>query len=95
MKVIRKIYRNIFASPTSIDLAKIELEKSRKAFLEAKTHTEFYACQVEFEITRIKRLEEYINAVVEIKETTTNSLPEKGASAKKMVHSVIKKRVKV
>ena len=65
MKVIRKIYRNIFAPQTSIDLAKIELEKARKAFLEAKTHTEYYAAQVEFEITRIKRLEEYVNVIVE------------------------------
>jgi hypothetical protein len=65
MKVIRKIYRNIFAQSTSIDLAKIELERSRKAFLEAKTHTEYYTAQVEFEITRIKRLEEYVNVIVE------------------------------
>jgi len=66
MKVLRKFYRNIFAQPTSIDLARIELEKSRKAFLEAKTHTEYYAAQVEFESIRIKRLEEYVNVIVEV-----------------------------
>jgi len=60
MKMIKKVYNTVFAPPSSIDLAKIELEKSRKAFLEAKTLAEFYASQVEFEIKRIKRLEEYV-----------------------------------
>ena len=95
MKMIKKVYNTVFAPPSSIDLAKIELEKSRKAFLEAKTHTEFYASQVEFEITRIKRLEEYVNAVVEIKETTTNSLPDPVAPVRKMVmtHTTLAKKV--
>ena len=74
MKIIRKFYRNIFAPATSIDLATIELEKAKKAFLEAKTHTEFYAAQVEFESIRIKRLEEYVNIVVEAGELATNPL---------------------
>ena len=74
MKVIRKFYRNIFAPPTSIDLARIELEKSRKAFLEAKTHTEYYSAQVEFESIRIQRLEEYVNVIVESGELATNPL---------------------
>jgi len=60
MKMIKKVYNTVFAPSSSIDLAKIELEKSKKAFLEAKTLAEFYASQVEFEITRIKRLEEYV-----------------------------------
>jgi len=74
MKIIRQFYRNIFAPATSIDLATIELEKAKKAFLEAKTHTEFYAAQVEFESIRIKRLEEYVNIVVEARELATNPL---------------------
>jgi len=61
MKMIKRIYNTVFTPLTSIDLARIELEESRKAFLEAKTHTEFYAAQVEFESIRIKRLEEYVN----------------------------------
>jgi len=74
MKMIRKFYRNIFAPASSIDLATIELEKAKKAFLEAKTHTEFYAAQVEFESIRIKRLEEYVNIVVDAGELVTNPL---------------------
>ena len=74
MKMIKRVYNTVFAPPTSIDLAKIELEKSRKAFLEAKTHTEYYAAQVEFESIRIKRLEEYVNIVVEAGELATNPL---------------------
>jgi len=61
MKMIKRVYNTVFTPLTSIDLARIELEESRKAFLEAKTHTEFYAAQVEFESIRIKRLEEYVN----------------------------------
>ena len=74
MKIIRKFYKNIFAPASSIDLATIELEKAKKAFLEAKTHTEFYAAQVEFESIRIKRLEEYVNIVVNAGELATNPL---------------------
>jgi hypothetical protein len=61
MKMIKQIYSKVFAPPTSIELATIELAKAKKAFLEAKTHTEYYAAQVEFECIRIKRLEEYVN----------------------------------
>jgi hypothetical protein len=74
MKMIKRVYNTVFAPSTSIDLATIELEKSKKAFLEAKTHTEFYAAQVEFESIRIKRLEEYVNIVVEAGELATNPL---------------------
>lgn len=74
MKMIKRVYNTVFAPSTSVDLARIELEKSRKAFLEAKTHTEFYAAQVEFESIRIKRLEEYVNVIVEAGEVATNPL---------------------
>jgi len=64
MKMIKKIYNKVFAPPNSIELATIELEKAKKAFLEAKTQAEYYAAQVEFESIRIKRLEEYVNVIV-------------------------------
>ena len=102
MKMIRRVYNTVFAPSTSIDLARIELEKSRKAFLEAKTHTEFYAAQVEFESIRIKRLEEYVNIVVEAGELATNPLcqpatPVVTASVEKvvLVKPAAKKRVVV
>ena len=57
------MYEAIFSPPSSLDLAKDELEKSRKAFLLNKTHTEYYSSQVDFETKRIKRLEEYINDI--------------------------------
>ena len=47
-------------TPDSLELAKKELEKSRKAFLESKTHTEYYAALTEFETVRISRLEKYL-----------------------------------
>ena len=61
MKIIKRMYNTIFSPASSLDLAKDELEKSRKAFLVNKTHTEYYAAQVDFETKRIKRLEEYIS----------------------------------
>ena len=61
MKIIKRMYSAVFSPPNALDLAKDELEKSRKAFLINKTHTEFYAAQVDFETKRIKRLEEYIS----------------------------------
>ncbi len=104
MKMIKRVYNTVFTPSTSIDLARIELEKSRKAFLEAKTHTEFYAAQVEFESIRIKRLEEYVNVIVKVGESATRPVKsmvmtnaivaKKVALSRKVVHSVAKKRVK-
>ena len=95
MKMIKRVYNTVFTPSTSIDLARIELEKSRKAFLEAKTHTEFYAAQVEFESIRIKRLEEYVNVIVKVGELTTNPLRQIVAPVKKMVmtHTTLAKKV--
>lgn len=62
MKFITNII-NKFNAPDSLALAKRELEQSRKAFLAAKTHTEYYTAQVDFESKRIKRLEEYLTEV--------------------------------
>ena len=63
MKIIKRMYNAVFSPANALDLAKDELEKSRKAFLLNKTHTEYYASQVDFETKRIKRLEEYINDI--------------------------------
>jgi hypothetical protein len=63
MKIIKRMYNAVFSPPSSLDLAKDELEKSRKAFLINKTHTEYYASQVDFETKRIKRLEEYLTEI--------------------------------
>jgi predicted nucleic acid-binding Zn-ribbon protein len=63
MKIIKRMYNAVFSPANALDLAKDEIEKSRKAFLTNKTHFEYYASQVDFEAKRIKRLEEYINDI--------------------------------
>ena len=63
MKIIKKMYNAVFSPASSLDLAKNELELSHKAFLVSKTHTEYYAAQVDFETKRIKRLEEYLTEI--------------------------------
>jgi len=60
MKLFKNIYIKYLGGPDSTDMARRELEQSRKAFLEAKTHTEYYNAQVDFETKRIKRLEDYL-----------------------------------
>ena len=63
MKFIQKYLK----SQDSLSLAKKEIELSRKAFLEAKTHTEYYAALTEFETVRIARLEKYIKDMDKLK----------------------------
>ena len=63
MKFIRNLYNKLLGAPDSTEIARKELEDSRKAFLTAKTHTEYYTAQVDFESKRIKRLEEYLDDV--------------------------------
>ena len=60
MKLFSKLFDKHFGQPDSTDMARKELEQARKAFLQSKTHTEYYAAQVEFESKRIKRLEDYL-----------------------------------
>ena len=60
MRLFKNLYNKYLGAPDSTDMARRELEQSRKAFLEAKTHTEYYTSQVDFENKRIKRLEEYL-----------------------------------
>jgi hypothetical protein len=63
MKFIKNIYNKYLGAPDSTEMARKELEESRKAFLAAKTHTEYYTAQVDFENKRIKRLEEYLTEI--------------------------------
>jgi len=63
MKFIQKYLK----TPDSLSIAKKELELSRKAFLEAKTHTEYYAALTEFESVRIARLDKYIKDAEKVK----------------------------
>jgi hypothetical protein len=60
MKFLTNLFNKHFGGPDSSEIARKELEQSRKAFLAAKTHTEYYTSQVDFESKRIKRLEEYL-----------------------------------
>jgi hypothetical protein len=69
MNFIKNIYNKYLGAPDSTEMARKELEQSRRAFLQAKTHTEYYAAQVDFETKRIKRLEEYV-AEVDVKKKT-------------------------
>ena len=63
MKFIKNLYGKYLGAPNSTEMARKELELSRKAFLEAKTHTEYYNAQVDFETKRIKRLEDYLGDI--------------------------------
>jgi hypothetical protein len=55
-----RLIQHYLKTPDSLAIAKKELERSRKAFLESKTHTEYYAALTEFETVRIARLDKYI-----------------------------------
>jgi len=63
MRFIKNLYTKLLGAPDSTEIARKELEDSRKAFLTAKTHTEYYTAQVDFESKRIKRLEEYLSDI--------------------------------
>ena len=63
MKLFKNIYNKYLGAPDSTEMARKELEQSRRAFLEAKTHTEYYTSQVDFETKRIKRLEDYLTDI--------------------------------
>ena len=63
MRFIKNLYSKYLGSPDSTEMARKELEDSRKAFLTAKTHTEYYTSQVDFEAKRIKRLEDYLGDI--------------------------------
>lgn len=63
MKLFKNLFEKYLGAPDSTEMARKELEQSRKAFLTAKTHTEYYTSQVDFESKRIKRLEDYLTEI--------------------------------
>ena len=60
MNAIKRIWLAVTNPPSAKSLAAKELENARRSYLENKTHQEFYASQVTFELGRITRLEKYL-----------------------------------
>lgn len=59
MKLILKYLKK----QSALEMAKEELENSKRAYLQNQTHAEYYAAQVEFEENRIGRLQGYIDTM--------------------------------
>ena len=62
MYKLKNIWIAITHPPKAKDLAAKELEDAKRAYLEAKTHAEYYSTQCSFETLRITRLEAYIKS---------------------------------
>lgn len=60
MNALRRVWAALISPPLAKTLAAKELENARRSYLENKTHQEFYASQVTFELGRITRLEKYL-----------------------------------
>lgn len=60
MNALRRVWAALISPPLAKTLAVKELENARRSYLEHKTHQEFYASQVTFELGRITRLEKYL-----------------------------------
>jgi hypothetical protein len=52
-----------FKKQNSLEMAKEELENSKRAYLQNQTHSEYYRAQVEFEENRMNRLLAYIDTM--------------------------------
>lgn len=65
MNIIKRIWVAITRPPKAKELALKELENAKRSYLENKTHQEFYASQVTFELGRIARLEKYLEPLPE------------------------------
>lgn len=61
MNLIKQIWVMIFNPPSAKSLAAKELESARRAYLQNKTHAEYYATLCSFENQRIARLEKYLD----------------------------------
>jgi len=61
-----KYLQNLFAKPTPLELATMELVQAERAKLEAETGREYADALVKYNTARITRLRKYIN------EETTN-----------------------
>jgi hypothetical protein len=60
MNKIKAVWQAVTYPPKAKELASKELENAKRSYLENKTHQEFYASQVTFELGRIARLEKYL-----------------------------------
>jgi hypothetical protein len=60
MNKLKELWLTFTNPPSAKVLALRELENAKRAYLESKTHQEYYAAQVTFEMGRIARLEAYI-----------------------------------
>ena len=60
MNKIKAVWQSVTYPPKAKELASKELENAKRSYLENKTHQEFYASQVTFELGRIARLEKYL-----------------------------------
>lgn len=66
MNALRRVWAALISPPLAKTLAAKELENARRSYLEHKTHQEFYASQVTFELGRITRLEKYLEDPIKV-----------------------------
>jgi fido (protein-threonine AMPylation protein) len=62
MNKLKELWLTFTNPPSAKVLALRELENAKRAYLESKTHQEYYDAQVDFERIRITRLEAYLRA---------------------------------
>ena len=60
MNALKRFWMLLTNLPSAKSIAAKELESAKRSYLESKTHQEFYASQVTFELGRITRLEKYL-----------------------------------
>jgi len=55
-----EIWKYVTHQPSAYQMACKELENAKRHYLQAKTHEEHFAYQVQFELGRIRRLQKYV-----------------------------------
>ena len=61
MNALKQIWMMIVNPPSARSLAAKELESAKRAYLQNKTHAEYYTTLCSFENQRIIRLEKYLD----------------------------------
>ena len=61
MNTLKQIWIMLINPPSARSLAIKELENAKRAYLQNKTHAEYYATLCSFENQRIARLEKYLD----------------------------------
>ena len=61
MNTLKQIWIMLINPPSAKSLAIKELENAKRAYLQNKTHAEYYATLCSFENQRIARLEKYLD----------------------------------